>query len=82
MIVVVAGVTFGPGAQIPSGAAVEAGLNRFGASPAAFFPGVCRGRNDFDQERTITAIYADTTFEVSKALSLRLHLRYSEDDTG
>jgi iron complex outermembrane recepter protein len=74
-------VTFGLGAQTAGGAATEAILNGFGTSLAAFFPGGCRSQNDFDQERTSKAIYADTTYDLSDALTLRVGLRYNEDET-
>ena len=76
----VAGVAFGFGTQTAAGAATETALNDFGLSLGAFFPAGCTVQNDFDQERTSTAIYADTTYNLSDALSFRLGLRYNKDE--
>ena len=38
-------------------------------------------QNDFDQERTSGAIYADTTYDLNEALTFCLELRYTKDET-
>jgi iron complex outermembrane receptor protein len=77
----VAGVTFGLGPQTPAGAATEAVLNDFGLSLGQFFPAGCKIQNDFDQDRTSTAIYADTSYAFNDALTLRVGARYTRDET-
>jgi len=77
----VAGVTFGLGPQTPAGAATEGTLNEFGLSMADFFPAACQTQNDFDQDRTTKAIYADISYLLTDSFTLRLGLRYTEDET-
>jgi iron complex outermembrane receptor protein len=74
-------VILGAGPATPSGAATEELLNSFGVSLADFWPGGCQLQNDFDQERTSQAIYADTTYDLNEAVTLRLGLRYAKDET-
>jgi iron complex outermembrane receptor protein len=71
----------GEGPATPVGAATEELLNSFGVSLADFWPGGCQLQNDFDQERTSQAIYADTTYDLNEAVTLRLGLRYAKDET-
>ncbi len=77
----VAGVAFGLGPQTPAGAVTEGILNGEGLSLGLFFPAGCQIQNDFDQERTSRAVYADTSYAVNDALTLRLGLRYTKDET-
>ncbi len=74
-------VILGAGPATPSGAATEELLNSFGVSLADFWPGGCQLQNDFDQERTSQAIYADTTYDLNEAVTLRFGLRYTKDET-
>ena len=74
-------ISFGLGPATPAGAATEELLNSFGISMGEFVPAGCQVQNDFDQERTSQAVYADTRYDVTDSLTLRFGLRYTEDDT-
>ena len=69
------------GAATQAGADLETVLNGFGLSLGGFTPAGCQAQNDFDQDRTSKAIYADTKYEFTDALTLRLGLRYTEDES-
>lgn len=64
-----------------SGAAVEATLNEFGLSLGDFAALGCQLGRDLEQERTSYAVYADTSYELDESWTLRLGLRYTEDET-
>ncbi|MFZ1831300.1 MAG: TonB-dependent receptor [Pseudomonadales bacterium] len=74
-------VSLGLGAATQAGADLETVLNGFGLSLGGFTPAGCQAQNDFDQDRTSKAIYADTKYEFTDALTLRLGLRYTEDES-
>ncbi|MCB1698028.1 MAG: TonB-dependent receptor [Halioglobus sp.] len=74
-------ISEGAGAATVAGAAVEATLNELGLSMASFVPAGCYTENDFNQERSSKALYTDMSYDLGEALTLRLGLRYTEDDT-
>lgn len=73
--------TFGLGQATAEGAGVEAVLNSFDLSLAAFFPGGCQAQNDFNQDRISKAAYFDGSYDLSEQLTLRFGVRYTEDET-
>jgi iron complex outermembrane receptor protein len=74
-------ISLGLGPATPAGAATEELLNSFGTSMGAFAPAGCQLQNDFDQQRTSQAVYLDTTYDLNEAVTFRLGLRYTRDET-
>ncbi|MGI9326735.1 MAG: TonB-dependent receptor [Pseudomonadales bacterium] len=73
--------SMGLGQVTPEGAALETVLNGFGTSLGDFAPAGCQIQNDFDQDRTSVAAYFDGSYDLSESMTLRIGLRYTEDET-
>ena len=75
-------VAFGMGdAASQSGQLIESILNSEGASLAELAGLGCQLRNDYKQTRTSMAAYFDGSYDVTDAITLRLGLRYTDDET-
>jgi len=65
----------------PSGQVVEAILNSEGGSLAQLAGFGCQLRNDYTQTRTSMAAYFDGSYDLNEAVTLRLGLRFTDDET-
>lgn len=74
--------SLGFGQATESGAQVEQILNEFGLSLGAFAPAGCNAQNDFNQDRTSWAGYFDGRWDLSDQWTLRMGLRYTDDETS
>lgn len=74
-------INLGLGPATQAGAETEAILNGLGLSLGDFSPAGCQAQNNFDQDRTSMAAYADTTYEFGEGYTLHLGLRYNQDKT-
>ncbi|MEZ5568871.1 MAG: TonB-dependent receptor [Halioglobus sp.] len=77
----VVSTAFEGGPTTDAGIAIEGTLNELDLSLADLAPAGCQFDNEFDQKRTSQAAYFDASYMVNESWTLRLGLRYTQDET-